>query len=315
MTKDVFILGGARTPMTEYTGALKDVSALELGAIAARGAFEKTRRQARVGRSRRRRQRAADEQRRDLRRAPRRAQGRRADRGAGADGQPAVRLGHPGGGQRRAADSARRGRDRPDRRHREHEPGAARDSRLRSRPEARVRASSRTPSTRRCSIPYCGLFMAQTAEKCAGQVRHLARGAGRVRAAQPAAGRRGLEQRAASPTRSCRSRSRRARASTVVDKDDHLRPDTTLEGLAKLPAAFSKDGTVTAGNASGIVDGGAALILASERAVSEKGLTPLARLRRLGGGRRRSVDHGDGAGAGDAQGARARRADARRTSI
>jgi acetyl-CoA acetyltransferase family protein len=51
-----------------------------------------------------------------------------------------------------------------------------------------------------------------------------------------------------------------------------------MEGLAKLPAAFSKDGTVTAGNASGIVDGGAALILASERAVSDRGLRPLARL-------------------------------------
>src|SRR6185503_2744399 len=42
MAKDVFILGGARTPMTEYVGALKDVSALELGAIAAKGAFDKT---------------------------------------------------------------------------------------------------------------------------------------------------------------------------------------------------------------------------------------------------------------------------------
>ena len=51
----------------------------------------------------------------------------------------------------------------------------------------------------------------------------------------------------------------------VVDRDDHLRPDTTLESLAKLPPAFKKDGTVTAGNASGIVDGGAALILASAR--------------------------------------------------
>ena len=48
-------------------------------------------------------------------------------------------------------------------------------------------------------------------------------------------------------------------------QDDHLRPDTTMEGLAKLPAAFSKNGCVTAGNASGIVDGGAALMLASER--------------------------------------------------
>jgi acetyl-CoA acetyltransferase family protein len=65
---------------------------------------------------------------------------------------------------------------------------------------------------------------------------------------------------------------------TVVDRDDHLRPDTTMEGLAKLPSAFSKDGTVTAGNASGIVDGAAALILASAKAVKDKGLRPAARL-------------------------------------
>ena len=44
-----------------------------------------------------------------------------------------------------------------------------------------------------------------------------------------------------------------------------MRPDTTMEGLAKLPAAFSKNGCVTAGNASGIVDGGAALLLASAK--------------------------------------------------
>jgi acetyl-CoA acyltransferase 2 len=61
-------------------------------------------------------------------------------------------------------------------------------------------------------------------------------------------------------------------------QDDHMRPDSTLEGLAKLPAAFSKNGCVTAGNASGIVDGGAALLLASEKGVSKHGLTPLARL-------------------------------------
>jgi len=61
-------------------------------------------------------------------------------------------------------------------------------------------------------------------------------------------------------------------------QDDHLRPDSTLEGLARLPAAFSKDGCVTAGNASGIVDGGAALVLASDKGVREHGLAPLARL-------------------------------------
>jgi acetyl-CoA acetyltransferase family protein len=57
-----------------------------------------------------------------------------------------------------------------------------------------------------------------------------------------------------------------------------MRPDTTMEVLAKLPAAFSKNGCVTAGNASGIVDGGAALILASRKAVDERALEPIGRL-------------------------------------
>ena len=65
---------------------------------------------------------------------------------------------------------------------------------------------------------------------------------------------------------------------TTFAQDDHLRPDTTMEGLAKLPAAFSKNGCVTAGNASGIVDGGAALLLASREAAEARGLAPLGRL-------------------------------------
>src|SRR5207253_11168486 len=65
---------------------------------------------------------------------------------------------------------------------------------------------------------------------------------------------------------------------TIVDRDDHLRPTTTLEILAQLPPAFKKDGTVTAGNASGIVDGGAALILASREAADHHGLTAIGRL-------------------------------------
>ena len=48
-----------------------------------------------------------------------------------------------------------------------------------------------------------------------------------------------------------------------LTEDDHRRPQTTMEGLAKLKAAFGKNGTVTAGNASGIVDGGAAVVLMS----------------------------------------------------
>jgi acetyl-CoA acetyltransferase family protein len=57
-----------------------------------------------------------------------------------------------------------------------------------------------------------------------------------------------------------------------------MRPETTLEGLAKLAPAFKKDGTVTAGNASGIVDGAAAIILASRDAVDRHQLKPIGRL-------------------------------------
>jgi 3-oxoadipyl-CoA thiolase len=64
----------------------------------------------------------------------------------------------------------------------------------------------------------------------------------------------------------------------LVDRDEHPRPDTSIEQLAKLKAPFRKDGTVTAGNASGVNDGAAALILASEAAVKEHKLTPRARV-------------------------------------
>ncbi len=65
---------------------------------------------------------------------------------------------------------------------------------------------------------------------------------------------------------------------TVIDTDEHPRPDTTLEGLAKLKTPFRNPGTVTAGNASGVNDGAAALLLASEAAARRHGLTPRARV-------------------------------------
>lgn len=68
------------------------------------------------------------------------------------------------------------------------------------------------------------------------------------------------------------------KATVIVDKDDHLRPETTLEGLAKLKPAFAKDGFVTAGNASGIVDGAAALIIADEQFVKQRDLSPIGRI-------------------------------------
>ena len=71
---------------------------------------------------------------------------------------------------------------------------------------------------------------------------------------------------------------RRKGEDVVVDTDEHPRPDSTLEGLAELPALFREDGTVTAGNASGVNDGAGALLLASEEAVADYGLTPRARV-------------------------------------
>lgn len=63
-----------------------------------------------------------------------------------------------------------------------------------------------------------------------------------------------------------------------LEKDEHVRPDATLESLAKLPPVFSKSGTITAGNSSGITDGAAAVVLASEQKVRELNLRPLARI-------------------------------------
>jgi acetyl-CoA C-acetyltransferase len=65
---------------------------------------------------------------------------------------------------------------------------------------------------------------------------------------------------------------------TLMDKDEHVRADLTPEALAKLPPVFSKTGTVSAGNSSGITDGAAALVLVSEKALRDGKLTPLARI-------------------------------------
>jgi len=65
---------------------------------------------------------------------------------------------------------------------------------------------------------------------------------------------------------------------TIVDSDEHIRADVSLDDMAKLRPAFAKDGTVTAGNASGINDAAAAVVLASESFLNRNGYTPLGRL-------------------------------------
>jgi acetyl-CoA C-acetyltransferase len=68
------------------------------------------------------------------------------------------------------------------------------------------------------------------------------------------------------------------RGDTVVDTDEYPKPDTTVEKLAALRPAFAKDGTVTAGNASGINDGAAATVLMTAKEAARRGITPLARI-------------------------------------
>jgi acetyl-CoA acyltransferase 2 len=73
-------------------------------------------------------------------------------------------------------------------------------------------------------------------------------------------------------------RNPKTKATEEFRRDEHMRPDTTAEGLAKLRPVFKPDGVVTAGNASGISDGAAALVIASADAAKKRGLRPLARL-------------------------------------
>ncbi len=86
-------------------------------------------------------------------------------------------------------------------------------------------------------------------------------------------------RRAASGTRSCRSRSRARKGAPLrFETDEHPRAAATIESLGALRPVFKKEGTVTAGNASGINDGASALVVASERWARERGREPIARI-------------------------------------
>ncbi|MGH7511664.1 MAG: acetyl-CoA C-acyltransferase [Gemmatimonadales bacterium] len=126
---------------------------------------------------------------------------------------------------------------------------------------------------------YCGLAMAETAERLAERY-GLAREAvdcfaARSQACAKAAWDAGAFADEVVPVT---LKDRRTRQDVAWAADEHLRPETTPEGLAKLPPYFRKDGVVTAGNASGIGDGAAALVVAGEAYAREHGLAPLGRL-------------------------------------
>lgn len=129
--------------------------------------------------------------------------------------------------------------------------------------------------------PFCKFFMAQTAENVAKKLeisreeqdeyalRSHQLGAAAVKAGKFAAEIAPLTV-------------QKGRKEFVVDSDDHIKPDTTLEALSKLRAAFGKDGTVTAGNASGIVDGAAMLVVTTAAHAKELGLTVQAKIKSWG---------------------------------
>src|SRR5215831_12658051 len=273
---DVLILGGARTPMTEYVGALKDVSAIELGAIASRGAFEKTGVKPEwvdhvvFGNVLQTSTDAIYGARHVALKAcvPIEVPALTVNRLCGSGIQAAVTGAHHiltgeadvvlTGGIENMSQA----------------PHVIRGLRSGLKVGQGALEDSLYEGLR---DTMCGLFMAETAEECATnysisreeQDRYAIRSQKRADDAWK-------QGRFADEVVPVEVKTRRG--TTVVDRDDHMRPETTLEGLAKLPAAFSKNGTVTAGNASGIVDGGAAVIISSERGVKSRGLSPIARL-------------------------------------
>lgn len=276
MTKDVFILGGKRTPMGEYVGPLKDFSAIDLGAIASRAALETTHV------------------------AP-------AEIDHTIFGNALQTSGDAIYGARHVALKAGIPYDRPaltvNRLCGSGIQAIVSGAHMIQLGEARsclvggMESMSQAPHVIRGARSgfalgqgkledslmvalldtYCNTPMAGTAENLARkfeigrdeQDRYALRSQQAAKRAFDA----GVFAEEIVPVEI------KGRKGTIVfDHDDHMRPETTLEGLAKLKPAFSKDGFVTAGNASGIVDGAAALVIAGEEFVKSKKLQPLGRL-------------------------------------
>ena len=276
MTTDVFILGGARTPMAEYTGKLKDFSAIDLGAIAARAAMERTGVKPEdvdhvvFGNVMQTSADAVYGARHVGLKAglpidvPALTVNRLCGSGiqAAINGAQLIQLGEAEivltGGMENMSQAP-------------HVIRGLRNGLRLGQGQLEDSLWSALLDT------HCGCSMAVTAENCAAKynVTREEQDAYAIRS-QQLADKAWKEGRLGEEVVPVEIKSRKG--VEVFAQDDHMRPDSTMEGLARLPAAFSKNGCVTAGNASGIVDGGAALILASDRAVREHGLTPLAKL-------------------------------------
>jgi acetyl-CoA acetyltransferase family protein len=281
MTSNVVILGGARTPMSEWVGgkrgdgepggALKDVSALELGAVAAKGALAKTGVPADriehviMGNALQTSGDALYGARHVGLKAgvPVRVPALTVNRLCGSGIQSLISGAHiVGEGSEYVLAGGMENMSQA--------PHVIRGARAGLKLGQGQLEDSLLVALK---DTYCGLLMAQTAEK-------LAKRLGIPRDAQDEYALRStlLGEKAATggafmdeivPVELKRG---------VVDRDDHFFVNATLAGLAKLRPAFGEDGTVTAGNASGMVDGAAVAVLASADAAKRDGLTPVAEI-------------------------------------
>jgi acetyl-CoA acyltransferase 2 len=124
---------------------------------------------------------------------------------------------------------------------------------------------------------FCGLFMAETAQNCAKKysITRQAQDEYALRSHREGAKavKDGLFKEEIVPVVV-----KRRKDEILFASDDHIKPDTTIEKLTALPPAFGRDGTVTAGNASGIVDGGAAVVVTTAAEAAAKKLAPLGKI-------------------------------------
>jgi acetyl-CoA acetyltransferase family protein len=274
MASDVVIVGGARTPMVEYVGAFKDLSALELGARAVRAALERANvlpdqvDHVVMGNALQTSGDALYGARHVALKAgmPIEVPALTVNRLCGSGIQSVVsaaqmiKLGESrvavAGGMENMSQAPHVIR------------GARSGLRL---GEGRLEDSLMVALL----DTHCGLYMAQTSD-------NLARQHG-IRREDMDAYALESQRRAAAAADAGRLAEEivpvdvpQGRKTVRVERDDHLRPETTLEGLAALKPAFGKDGSVTAGNASGIVDGAAALVVMGRDEAQRRGLKPLA---------------------------------------
>ena len=276
MAKDILILGGARTPMGEYGGALRDLSANELGAIAARAALERSNVAPEaidhtvIGNALQTSGDAIYGARHVALKAgvPVEKPALTVNRLCGSgiqsiiSGAQMIQLGEAGAVLAGGMESMSQA------------PHVIRGARWGFR-----LGEGKLEDLLMVALldTHCGYYMAQTAENLARkfEISREKQDEYALLSQQRAAA---AWENHAFDDEVIPVEIKGRKGVTLFERDDHLRPDTTLEGLQKLKPAFSKDGFVTAGNASGIVDGAAAVVIADEETARRLEARPIGRI-------------------------------------